>query len=213
MLSEETVRIMLQSTPGLDAVSGKIMQAAAILISAYRQGKKLLLCGNGGSLSDCEHIAGELLKGFLKKRPLSDQIKKQLEKLLPDDAELMLKNLQMPLRALTLNSHPSFTSAFANDISADFVFAQAALAHGDPGDVLLAISTSGNAKNVIYAAKTAKLLNLKVIGLSGETGGQLAAWADLMLCMPHTDTYRIQEMHVMVYHILCRLIEEAFFPV
>ena len=180
--------------------------AADLIIRCFEAGGKLLLCGNGGSAADCGHIAGELVKGFLKKRPLAESQKAQL-------GEDWANELQMGLPAIDLCAQTPVITAVINDLSGGNVFAQQVIAFGKPGDVLLGISTSGNAENVYRALKTARTLGLSTIGLSGGAGGRMAALCDLLLLSPQTETYKVQEDHLKIYHQLCILIEEYFFPV
>ncbi|MFP6899379.1 MAG: SIS domain-containing protein, partial [Opitutales bacterium] len=167
-------------------------------------GNKLLLCGNGGSCSDCEHIAGELMKSFASERPLDPEL---AEKLGPE----LATNLHGSLPAIPLPSFTSFHTAFANDDHPEYAFAQQVLGLGKPRDVLLAISTSGNSSNVLHAAKTAKATGLQVIGLTGEDGGQLSPLCDVAVRVPAREVARVQELHLPVYHTLCQMIEEAIF--
>ena len=182
----------------------QITQAARMIIHCFKQGGKVLLCGNGGSACDCAHIAGELLKGFLKKRPLPAELCARI-------GEEWAGKLQMGLPAIDLTAHSALISAVANDLDAANVYAQQVLAYGKPGDVLLCISTSGNAKNVTCAAMTARALGLTVIGLTGRTGGRLNALSDICIRVPEDETYKVQELHLPVYHYLCAAVEARFF--
>ena len=184
--------------------------AYLILEEAYKNGKKLLICGNGGSCSDCEHIVGELMKKFMKKRPLSDELTEKLKEY-GEKGEKLANSLEGTLRAISLASHPALSYAFINDKDGELTFAQQVKGLADPGDVLLAISTSGNSKNCGYAAITAKAMGLKVIGLTGMGGGELSKIADVTIKVPEKETYKIQEYHLPVYHTLCAMLEEEFF--
>ena len=188
-----------------------MIQAVVTLKAAFQNGHKLLLCGNGGSSADCDHIAGELLKGFLKKRPISGTLREKLTEMYGEEGKRIAGCLQQGLPVISLCSHTAAISAVANDMDAAFVFAQQVLAYGREGDVLLAISTSGNAENVNTAVKTAKALGMFVIALTGQPGGQLARNADLVLAAPDTETNRIQEYHLPIYHLLCAAVEEELF--
>lgn len=179
-------------------------EATQQIIRCYQKGGKLLLCGNGGSAADCAHIAGELGKGFLKKRPLPQ---KQINAI----GEAWAEELQQGLPAIDLTAGAALLSAILNDLGGENVFAQQVLAYGRPGDVLLCISTSGNAENVRRAAVTAKALGMTVIGLTGETGGKLREVCDLCVRADETETYRVQEKHLQFYHRMCIEIENAFF--
>ena len=189
----------------------EIYAAAETLCSAFRAGGKLVVCGNGGSAADAEHIVGELMKGFLKKRPLPAPLREKLKSAFPEDADYLCENLQGALPALSLVNAVALGTAFANDQAADLVFAQQVLGVGRKGDALLAISTSGNSKNVVYAAKTARALGLRVVALTGRSGGKLKDVADVTVAVPDDETYRIQELHLPVYHALCIAAEEEFF--
>ena len=176
-------------------------RAIEMVIASMKNGGKLLVCGNGGSAADSAHIVGELVKGFLKKRPLPADW----------DAALDHAPLQLGLPAIDLTAQGAVIAAVINDLGGDSVYAQQVLAYGRKGDVLLGITTSGNAGNVCLAAKTAHLLGMSVIGMTGEGGGRLAEIADVTVKAPSNETYRIQEYHIQYYHELCARVEEAFF--
>jgi D-sedoheptulose 7-phosphate isomerase len=178
----------------------------------YRHGGKLLICGNGGSAADSEHIVGELMKGYLSKRPLPDPVRQRFSAVFPDDGAYLADHLQGALPAISLVSQSSLLTAFANDVAADLIFAQQVYGYGRPGDVLLAISTSGNAANVVRAIQVARVQGLKSIGLTGRDGGALKTLCDLAIRVPADTTPTIQEYHIAVYHTLCALLEEEFFP-
>ena len=180
-------------------------------VHTFDAGNKLLLCGNGGSAADCDHIAGELLKGFLLKRPLDQTLRKKLEDLYGEDGEKLGKALQQGLPAISLVNHGAAISAFANDVDAEYVYAEQVTAYGKKGDTLVGISTSGNAKNVDAAVKTARAFGLHTIGLSGKGGGKLKERCDICLTVPEEETYRIQEYHLMLYHLLCAGAESEIF--
>lgn len=177
-------------------------QAADALIRCFENGGKVLLCGNGGSSADCAHIAGELLKGFLKKRPVPTALLEQV----PQAA-----SLQCGLPAIDLTAQAAAISAAANDLGGETVFAQQVLAYGRPGDVLIGISTSGNAANVDLAMRVARARGLTTIGLSGASGGRLRETADILLNVPETETYLVQEKHLPLYHAICAAVEAHFF--
>jgi D-sedoheptulose 7-phosphate isomerase len=185
-------------------MNNTVEQVADLLIECFKSGNKLLLCGNGGSAADCAHIAGELCKGFLLKRKLD-------EELLNNIGEDWARNLQQGLPAIDLTANTALITAIVNDIGAYDIFAQQLLSYGKSGDVLICISTSGNAENVIRAAKVAKALNIKVIGLTGASGGKLKELCDLLLNVDETETYLVQEKHIKLYHRFCILVEEAIF--
>ena len=197
--------------PMLSVCSEDIAKAYSILEDAYSAGRKLLVSGNGGSASDSEHIVGELMKEFKLKRKVYAG---QAEAMKAIDSEMgatLAENLQGALPAISLTAHSSLQTAFMNDVVPELVFAQQVNGYGMPGDVYLGISTSGNSKNVLYAAITAKARGLKVIGLTGKTENRLMRYADVCIRVPETETYKIQELHLPVYHCLCLMLEESFF--
>ena len=188
-----------------------VLQACNMLISAFQNGNKLLLCGNGGSCADCDHIAGEFLKGFLLKRPVNEELKNKMAEQYGETGKDIADKLQQGLPTISLNTHSAAISAFENDVDPELIYAQQVLAYGKPGDVLIGISTSGNAKNVASAVMTANALGLHTIGLTGKDGGKLAQFAEIPLIMPQCETYRIQEDHLAVYHLLCAVVESELF--
>lgn len=191
--------------------SAKIAAALKLLIASYDAGGTLLICGNGGSAADCEHIVGELMKGFCLPRSLSAHDRDRLKAICGDDAARLGEKLQYGLPALSLVSHSSLITAIANDLDGDLIFAQQLWAMGKANDVLLAISTSGNSENVLLAAKTARAKNMAVIGLTGAGGGKLAPLCDVLIDAPSNDVARIQEMHLPIYHEICRQLESHYF--
>jgi D-sedoheptulose 7-phosphate isomerase len=198
--------------PELAAMAGDIRAACALLVGRFEAGGKLLACGNGGSAADAEHVVGELMKGFALRRPIGPGLR---AKLLGVDAAMggrLAASLQSALPAIALTGHPSLSSAFANDVDPVLVFAQQVLGYGRPGDILMAISTSGRAANVLHAAVAARALGLAVIGLTGEGGGALAALCDICLAVPERETWKAQELHQSVYHAICLAAEAALFP-
>lgn len=196
---------LCQRLPSLENCRDSIQQATDLLIQSFQQGNKLLLCGNGGSAADCEHIAGELIKRFSAPRPLPSELSGLL------GAELA-QNLHGGLPALSLPSMIGFHTAFTNDDDPAYAFAQQVIAFGKTGDVLLAISTSGNSQNLIHAVHTAKALGLKTIALTGESGGKLAPLCDLAILAPASNTPRVQELHLPIYHSICTVVENTLFP-
>ncbi|MCM1131330.1 MAG: SIS domain-containing protein [Roseburia sp.] len=189
----------------LSVCKNEITQAIEILSTSYKQGGKLLLCGNGGSAADCEHIVGELMKGFKKRRPLS----KELVELIDD--KNLTNQLQYGLPAISLVSHAALSTAFSNDQMPEAVFAQQVLGYGKKEDVLLCISTSGNSINCVYAAKIAKALDMKVVSLTGNKKCQLEDLSDCVIQAPSHETYKVQEYHLPIYHTICLILEEEFF--
>lgn len=205
------IETLLLRYPVLEVCRASIFAAAEAVCECYRAGGKLMVCGNGGSAADAEHIVGELMKGFCKKRPLPPELRARLEAACPEDAAYLAANLQGALPALSLVNPVALTTAFANDCAPDLAMAQQVLGIGAPGDVLLAISTSGNSRNVVYAVETAKVRGVKSIALTGRSGGRLRGLADITVAVPEDETYRVQELHLPVYHALCLAAEEEFF--
>ena len=197
--------------PVLKANEKEIRQLCDAVISCYKKGGKLLVCGNGGSCADAEHIVGEMMKGFLKKRELSEKKLSQMITDVPELATLSIDKLQQGLPAIALNSGAALTTAFANDCDPDLIYAQQVLGLGKKGDVFLGISTSGNAKNVFAAAAVAKSMGITTIALTGKTGGKLKEVCDISVVVAEDETYMIQELHLPVYHALCATVEEYFF--
>jgi len=206
-----TLTDLLTRVPALQNCKGDIEDAANILVTAFNNGNKLLICGNGGSAADSEHISGELLKGFLSRRPLTEDTISEYKKKSPLFTEEDANNLQYGLPAIPLTSLQALSTAFANDVNAEYIFAQGVMALGNKEDVLIAISTSGNSKNCFQAAKVAKGRGLKVIALTGQGGGKLSEIADVTIKVPETETFKIQELHIAVYHYLCAYCEKVIF--
>jgi D-sedoheptulose 7-phosphate isomerase len=202
--------------PALECIHHQVTRAVGILENCYRKNGKLLVCGNGGSAADADHIAGELNKGFVKKRALDMSARKRFD-FAPEPARTaLLERLQRGLPAIPLTGMNAALSAVINDNGAEFMYAQMVHALCKEGDVFLGISTSGSAKNVVYACITAKAFGLSTIALSGggtgkDAGGALAQICDVSICVPETETYKIQEYHVPVYHAICLELEERFF--
>lgn len=192
---------LLTRYPQLKTCEKDIEMALSLMIDTYKKGGKILVCGNGGSAADADHIVGELMKGFLKERKVTDE-RIPLE---------LREKLQGALPAISLSAHTSLMTATINDNDADMIFAQQVYGYANGNDLLIAISTSGNSKNVVNAVKLAKALGVKVIALTGETGGILKALADITICAPSTETYKIQEYHLPIYHYLCAKVEEEIF--
>lgn len=188
-----------------------ILKAYGILEEAFVNGRKLLVSGNGGSASDSEHIVGELMKEFKLKRKVYAYQVAMLKEIEPEMGKVLAENLQGALPAISLTGHSSLTTAFMNDSLPELIFAQQVNGYGKPGDVYWAISTSGNSKNVLYAAITAKSRGLKVIGLTGRNKSRLMEFADVCIRVPAVETYKIQELHLPVYHCLCLMLEDKFF--
>lgn len=202
---------LINRYPNLIVCKDSVIKAYEILEESYSKEGKLLVCGNGGSASDSEHIVGELMKEFKLKRKVYAA---QAEIMKTIDLELgttLAEHLQGALPAITLTAHSSLITAFMNDSEPVLVFAQQVNGYGNPEDVFMGISTSGNSANVLYAAITAKARGLKVIGLTGAKENRLMKFADVCICVPETQTYKIQELHLPVYHCLCLMLEDKFF--
>ena len=202
---------LLKRYPSLTEIKDDIVKATDAIIRCYEKGGKVLLCGNGGSCADCEHIVGELMKGFLKLRPISEDKKAEMKANSPIVDDEILSKLQGGLPAISLPSMTALNSAFCNDVDPELIYAQPLLALGNKGDILIAISTSGNSKNVFGAVKVAKALGVTVIGLTGQTGGKLREHSDICICAPETETFKIQELHLPIYHNICAEVEAHFF--
>ena len=188
-----------------------IKAAYTLLEDCYERDGKLLIAGNGGSAADSEHIAGELMKRFKITRTVPPEFAEKLRSIDVNRGENLAKNLERGLMAIPLVAHEAMTTAYINDVDGLGVFAQQLYGFGREGDVFLGISTSGNSKNVMSATVVARALNIKVIGLTGKTGGELAKVADVCIRVPETETYKIQELHLPVYHSLCLMLEDRFF--
>ncbi len=194
---------LVKQNPCLEACKSDMERLVETVCDMYKNDGKLLLCGNGGSAADCEHISGELLKGFLLKREVS-------EGEIPLESELLSK-LQKGVPAIPLVSFTSFLTAYINDVSPDMAFAQLVFALGKKEDVFLGISTSGNSENVVLAAKTAKALGMKTIALTGENESELSELCDITVKVPESETYKIQQLHLPVYHAICAECERILF--
>lgn len=202
---------LLSRYPALDACKNDIASALVALLETYRAGGKILLCGNGGSAADCEHIAGELLKGFLSHRRMTDATAAKFRASLGDDADEFIEKLQGGIPAISLPSQAGVLTAYANDVDAEFNYAQLIYAYAKPGDALIAISTSGNSKNCVRAAEAAKALGIKTIALTGARESKLSAICEITVRVPETETFKVQEYHLPVYHYLCAAMEEEIF--
>ena len=205
------IDLLVERYPSLETAKEDIIAAYLLLEESYENGGKLLVAGNGGSAADAEHIVGELMKGFkMPRKPKADFA----EKLVAENQELgsvLAKNLQDALPAIALDGHPALSTAYMNDCEPLLCFAQQVNGYGKAGDVFLGISTSGNSKNVLYAATTAHAKGMKVIGLTGAKDSKLKSMSDVCIKAPQTETYMIQELHLPIYHCLCLMLEDKFF--
>ncbi|MCQ2478325.1 MAG: SIS domain-containing protein [Clostridia bacterium] len=202
---------LIKKYPDLAKSEKDIDDALNAIIKCYENGGKLLICGNGGSCADSEHIVGELMKGFLKKRPLTEKCKSNMKKNCPSISREVLDKLQYGLPAIALADFNALNSAFSNDVDPTLTYAQSVFALGNKGDILIAISTSGNAENCNVAATVGKSIGLTVIGLTGKLGGNLCKNSDICIKVPETETFKVQELHLPVYHYLCAAVEKHFF--
>lgn len=189
----------------------KIILSVQFMKTTYQKKGKVLVCGNGGSGADSEHIVGELMKGFKLNRTISPEIINKIESLFPGESEVFKENLQNAIPSISLVSQTGLISAFNNDKDSDYVYAQQVFGYGDANDLLLCLSTSGNSKNIVNAAKIAKVINLKVISLTGQNGGLLKSFSDVLINVPSTITSDIQELHLPIYHVICLILEEELF--
>ncbi len=206
----ETLNDLIKRHGELDACREDILGAYSLMESAFKSGKKLLVCGNGGSAADSEHIVGELMKCFKKKRTIDGDIYAALGEY-GEDGQLLREHLEGALPAVALTSHLSLSTAFSNDAEPSLVFAQQLYGLGNEGDVLLVLSTSGNSKNCVLAATLAKAKGLKTIALTGERESRLSALCDVTVRVCASETYLVQEYHLPIYHALCAMLEEEFF--
>lgn len=205
------IDILVERYPELDICRKSIEDALDILKNAFRMDKKLLVAGNGGSAADAEHIVGELMKGFKNPRKLDHQYQKKLKEVDQILGNQLADQLQGALPTIALDGHSALTTAYINDCDPLICFAQQVNGYGQEGDVLLGISTSGNSKNVIYAAITAKAKGMKIIGLTGREHSRLSELSDVCIQVPEIETYRVQELHLPIYHCLCLMLEDNFF--
>lgn len=212
-MKETTKRILdelIERYPRLSGSAGDIERAFALMQNAAQNGKKLMFCGNGGSAADCEHIVGELMKSFKKRRPICEKTREGLEAY-GEYGERLKSILDGTVRAVALTSHLALSTAFANDKEPAATFAQQVYGLGDEGDVLICLSTSGNSLNCVLAAVTAKAKGIGVISLTGEKESELSGLSDVTVRVPETETYKVQELHLPTYHCLCAMLEEENF--
>lgn len=196
--------------PALAPCRQAMEQAVDMLIESFKNGGKLLTCGNGGSAADAMHIVGELMKSFVLERPVPEHEARQMREAGADGA-YMSQHLQGALPAMSLVGETALETAYANDVAPQLTFAQQVYGLGRKGDVLLGISTSGNSRNILYAAQTASFKGMKVIAMTGEGGGKIGESADCTIAVPSRTTYQIQELHLPIYHSICLALESEFF--
>lgn len=208
---EKHVDLLIQRYPKLRGIRKEIIDAYFLIEKCYNSDGKLLIAGNGGSAADAEHIAGELMKRFKIPRPIPKDFAEKLIQIDPVRGKELAKNLECSLMAIPLVAHEALTTAYINDVDGLGVFAQQLYGYGRCGDVFLGISTSGNSKNVLNASVVAKAMGIKIIGLTGEKGGELSKVADVAVRVPENETYMIQELHLPIYHCWCLMLEDSFF--
>ena len=208
---DNNIDMLIERYPLLAVCKESIQTAYDTMRQAYTEGRKLLVCGNGGSAADSEHIVGELMKEFKLKREIYKNQAEAMKQIDPELGDILARHLQGALPAIALTGHSSLTTAFMNDSNPELIFAQQVNGYGKAGDIFLGISTSGNSRNVLFATVAAKAKGLKVIGLTGQKPCKLAQMADVCIQVPETETYKIQELHLPVYHCLCMMLEEHFF--
>lgn len=205
------IHLLVERYPALECCKDSILNAYLLMEQSYLTQHKLLVAGNGGSAADSEHIVGELMKGFKLPRPIDGELAKTCQTIDMQMGTTIAEHLQGALPAITLTGHPGLSTAYMNDCVPELVFAQQMLGFGQAGDTFLAISTSGNSKNILYAAVVAKAKGVKIIGLTGSHDSKLSALADVCIQVPETETYKVQELHLPVYHCLCLMLEDRFF--
>lgn len=202
---------LINRYPCLEKCRESLKDALNAMLETYKNGGKILLCGNGGSCADCDHIVGELMKGFLSLRKIDEETADKIGKMFPEDKEYFEKTLQGSLPAISLPSQTALLSAFANDVEADMVYAQLVFGYAKPEDLLIAMSTSGNSKNVVNAAKMARIKGMKTLAFTGEKDSKLSEICDITIKAPEHETYKIQELHLPIYHYLCAEVERQIF--
>ena len=208
---QEHIDLLMKRYPVLETCKEEIIGGYELMETCYKNGGKLLIAGNGGSAADSEHIAGELMKRFKTPRSIPEDLKKKLIEVDSIRGENLAKNLERPLMAIPLVAHEALTTAYINDVDGLGVFAQQLYGFGREGDVFLGITTSGNSQNVMSATVVARALGIKVLGLTGENGGELSQVANVCVKVPETETYMVQELHLPVYHCWCLMLEDKFF--
>jgi D-sedoheptulose 7-phosphate isomerase len=201
--------LLFLNYPELVICKNDIVAAFKFMLACSSQKGLIMTCGNGGSAADAGHIVGELMKGFKQKRPLTPEERETLKRTFPDKGDYLAARLQRGIPALSLSDQVALTSAFINDVAPDMVFAQQVFGYGKAGDVLVALSTSGNSPNVLNACRVAKAFHIKTVGMTGEAGGEMKEICDVTIRVPACETCRIQEYHLPVYHALCSMLETA----
>jgi D-sedoheptulose 7-phosphate isomerase len=210
-MGNKILRKLLNRYSNLKHLESAIADASGSIVECYRNDGKVLVCGNGGSASDADHIVGELMKSFEKHRPFDTNLQGKLKEISPERGQLLAEKLQQGLPAISLTVHNALITAISNDIGGDMIFAQQVTGLGHEGDVLIGLSTSGNAQNVADAFIVAKAKGLKTIGMTGEAGGKLKEFCDVLINVPETRTAYVQELHLPVYHAICMMVENEMF--
>lgn len=210
-MSQEIINEMIGRYPALESCKEDIENACSAVIDCYSNNGLLLLCGNGGSCADADHIVGELMKSFEKRRPVEKDLEEGLISVSNTRGATIAQQLQHALPAISLNAHNALISAISNDVDPSLVYAQQIAGYGRKGDVLIAISTSGNSQNIVDAVITAKAKGLTVIGLTGQSGGEMKQYCDIPICVPSVNTAEVQEFHLPIYHTICKTVENRFF--
>lgn len=210
--SDKYLKLLFQRYPRLSETCSDIKKAYSLLKTCYQNNGKLLIGGNGGSAADAEHIVGELMKSFKNPRTCPSSFADKLKIISPESGMYIARRLQGALPAIALDGHPALSTAFLNDVDGELNFAQQVYGYGKPGDILMALSTSGNSKNLIYAATVAKALEMHVISLTGSQENLLTTLSDVIIKVPVSETYMVQELHLPIYHCLCLMLETDFFP-
>lgn len=208
---DKMINEFFENNAQLNYLKDNILSACEIIVNSYASGNKVLICGNGGSCADADHIVGELMKGFLLKRPLADDLKAKFKATYGETGEKIANLLQQGLPAIALNNHSALNTAFSNDVDPDLIYAQQVIGYINAGDVLIGISTSGNAANISNAVMAANIKGGKTIALTGKTGGDLKNLCNLSLIVNKDETYLIQEQHLIIYHFICAYVEASFF--
>lgn len=208
---EKILLDLVERYPKLEVCKQQIWNAYELLKESFQNGGKLLVTGNGGSAADSEHIVGELMKGFVKQRPLTEELKYKIMSINSELGESLCQNLQQSLPAIALTGHTALSTAYLNDVDGTLGFAQQVNGYGNAGDIFLGITTSGNSQNILSAAVVAKAKGLSTIALTGRDGGKVKALSDVSIIVPEEETFKIQELHLPIYHALCLMLEETFF--
>lgn len=205
------IKLLIQRYPGINLIIDSIVSAYLMMQKCYEGNGKLLIAGNGGSASDSEHMAAELMKSFKASRKVNEDFAERLQDVDEQRGKLLAECLEYALPAIPLVSQGALITAYLNDVGWEGIFAQQVVGYGRSGDIFLGVSTSGDSKNVINAAVAARAMDIQVIALTGKTGGELAKFADITVKVPEEDTYKIQELHLPIYHCWCLMLEDHFF--